>query len=141
MKKTLLTLLVVFSIIPILTFAQGTGVKLDYSGLVKCDGVVTKSEGQDRGNTCDFNDLIGTFKSTISWLFFISVPLATTLFAYAGLLYMTGSPKNIGAAKEIFTSVGWGFIIMLTAWFLVVTAVNWFVKPGSGVDTFVNTSK
>lgn len=145
MKKYIL----LFLLIPNLIFAQGTvggniqtqdADKLHYSGLVQCDGVITPGETY-RKNVCDFNDLLGTVKFIINWIFIISIPLATALFAYAGILYLTGTQGNIGTAKDIFSSVAKGFIIMLIAWFAVVTVVNWFVEKNSGADIFINTSK
>ncbi len=122
---------------PIPLHAQSTAPpKLDYSGFVKCDGVVNKKEPY-RNVPCDFTQLIKTVNSAINWIFIISIPVATVLFAYAGLLYITGKPGNLTKANKIFTSVGIGFIIMITAWFVVRTAVDWFVKSDSGATTFL----
>lgn len=131
------------SLFPSLSFAQNEiGSKLDYSGLVKCDGVLTKDGTEpDRQTVCDFNALLDTVKSGINWLFFMTVPIVTVLFAYGGFLYMTGVKGNMDTAKKIFQSAAKGFIIMLVAWFAVVTVVSWFVKPDSGADTFVNIKK
>lgn len=135
---------VLFSFIPAASFAQGTEqVPLDYSGLVKCDGVLASSTAEpSRQKVCNFKALMETVKSLINTLFFITVPLATVLFAYAGFLYLTGSQKNIGTAKSIFSSVAKGFIIMLIAWFAVVTVVNWFLDNAfkGTVDTFIDTT-
>jgi len=137
-KNILITLFIIFSIIPNLSFAQGA--KLDYSGLVQCDGVLTPGE-EGRQRICNFNALLGTVKYVINWLFIISIPIATVAFAYGGLLYLTGSQGNISTAKSIFTSVAKGFIIMLIAWVAVVTVVNWFVEKNTNVDVFVNIPK
>ncbi len=107
---------------------------LNYSGFVKCDGVVKTGVGEkDRNKRCDFNALMETVVSLISWLFYISIPLAATLFAYGGLLYMTGVPGKQNTARSIFTSVGIGFIIMITAWIGVRTIVGWLVADPSAV--------
>ncbi len=110
--------------------------QLNYSGFVKCDGVVKKDE-PGRTTECNFAALVGTINSLINWVFVISIPIATVLFAYAGLLYITGIPGKISQAHAIFKSVGIGFIIMITAWFAVRTVVGWFVEPGSGATTFL----
>jgi hypothetical protein len=78
-----------------------------------------------------------TVVKAISWLFFISIPVATALFAYAGVLYMKGTPGDRTKANNIFTHVGIGFIMMITAWFVVRTAVDWFVKPEFGATLFI----
>lgn len=118
-----------------------TAPKLDYSGFVKCDGIVTSVGEPDRQKECDFAALIDTINKLINWLFIISIPIATVLFAWAGLLYLTGSEKNIGKAKSIFTSVGIGFIIMIVAWLAVYTVVNWLVKPNFGATSLIEQKK
>ena len=147
MKKILSSIFLVMLVLlssATLVSAQSTGVKLDYSGFVKCDGVVSRDEkgaikkGEEaRDVECNFAALMNTIAKGINFLFYISIPVAATLFAYAGALYMTGTSGNIGTAKKIFTSVGIGFIIMVTGWFGVRTFVDWFVKDTSGANTFL----
>jgi hypothetical protein len=132
-KKIAFIIILAISILPSFTFAQE---KLDYSGLVQCDGVITPGE-TERQRVCDFNALMATIKYAINWLFYITIPIATVAFAYAGILYMTGNPSKIGTAKSIFQSVASGFIIMLVAWISVVTVVDWFVEKNSGFDAFI----
>lgn len=125
---------------PAVTLAQSTTPPpLDYSGFVKCDGVVKTGKDAEPGRTqvCNFAALMNTIVKAINWLFIISIPVATVLFAYAGLLYMTGTPGNRTKANGIFTSVGIGFIIMITAWIGVRTAVGWFVEPDSSATIFL----
>lgn len=141
-KNIFITLAIFFTLVPLISFAQTP--KLDYSGLVQCDGVLDKNE-PNRQKVCDFAALLSTVKYLINWLFVITIPIATVSFAYAGFLYLTGTSGNIGTAKKIFQSVAVGFIIMLIAWVSVVTAVNWFIDKnsaaGSSSDTFVNLFK
>lgn len=139
MKKTLLTTFLVLTLmssgVPI-AIAQAP--KLDYSGFVKCDGVLKTGEAEkDRQNVCNFAALIDTAIKIINWMFVISIPVATALFAYAGALYMTGIPGKMGQARKIFLSVGIGFIIMISAWVAVRTFVDWFAKETSGINTFL----
>lgn len=152
MKKILFTSFLVLSLMSIgapAVLAQAP--KLDYSGFVKCDGVVAgkKSDGtpikgstpkageEERQTVCNFAALIETVIKTINWMFIISIPVATALFAYAGALYMTAVPGKMGQAKKIFVSVGIGFIIMISAWVAVRTLVGWFAKETSGANTFL----
>ena len=144
MKKILIiSTLLLALFVPAISFAQtAQPVKLDYkSGLVKCDGVIAdKSIEPDRQRVCDFNALMDMVKSTINWLFFITVPIVIVFMAYAGVLYMTGTSGNISTAKKIFPSIAKGFIIMLVAWISVITVVNWFVteKNKAVIGTFLN---
>ena len=118
------------------------GNQIGYDGLVDCDGVVEKDSTKPnyepgRQRICDFNALMRTISKIINWLFIISIPVATALFAYAGLLYMKGTSADRTKANSIFTSVGIGFIIMLTAWFGVKTVVDWFVEENSGATSLI----
>ncbi len=144
MKKVFITLYI-FTILAtgslsyaVPVFAQSSPPPLDYKGFVDCDGVIRdKNIEGDRQKVCDFNALLGTINKLINWAFAISVPVATVLFAYAGLLLMNGKPGDRTKAKDIFTNVAIGFIIMLVAWVSVRTVVDWFVKPDSGATTFL----
>ncbi len=140
-KKILISILflTLFSaILPVayIAHAQDAPPKLDYSGLVKCDGVINPDEA-DRKTKCDFAALMDTVNQLITWCFLISIPVATVLFAWAGLLFMRGTPGTIKKGKDIFTSVAIGFIIVLVAWISVRTFVDWFVKDSSGATTFL----
>ncbi|HEY4503627.1 MAG TPA: pilin [Candidatus Paceibacterota bacterium] len=117
------------------------GDQLGYDGLVDCDGVLTKQgePGYEPGRQriCDFNALMGTINKIINWMFAISIPVAVTLFSYAGILYMKGTQADRTKANKIFTDVGIGFIIMLTAWFGVRTVVDWFVENNSSATSLL----
>lgn len=145
------------AIVPGMLTANAEEPKL-YSGLVKCDGVVDgeykpQTDPSKPGSTsttpvfvptnpnqklCNFTALIEQIQFLINWLFYIAVPIAIALFAWAGFLYMTGEPGNIKKARSMFTTVGVGFGFMLIAWFVIYTILKWVVKPGQGFDTLLN---
>jgi len=148
-KKIILTFVLVSAIfsfnfiftIPVLAQVDKNvaGSKLDYSGLVDCDGVVDDKNPleSERKNTCNFAALMRTVVKLINWAFYIAIPFAVVMFAWAGLLYMTGSEAKIKKAKDIFLSVGIGFIIMLVAWLGVRTVVDMLVREGSGATSLI----
>lgn len=139
MKNFFLSSLIILSLItPALALAQAAP-KLDYSGFVKCDGVVKKGE-EGRQTPCNFAELVNTINKIINWMFYISIPVVAALAAYSGILYMTGVQNNMGTAKKIFVSVGKGFIIMIIAWLAVRTGVGWFVKESSSATTLIDPS-
>ncbi len=105
-------------------------------GLVQCDGVVNPNE-PNRNVKCSFASLINSINYIIYRMIAISIPLATALFAYAGFLYMSGEQDKIKQAKNIFLNVVIGFIIMITAWFVVVTVVNWVVDDKTGATSLI----
>ncbi len=103
-----------------------------YGGLVICDGVADPAKGEV---TCDFNYLIKTIVNLFNWFFIMTIPIAVGLFAYAGILYITGVEGNIKKAKKIFQNVGIGFIIMLVAFTVVHTVLSWVVSDQFGLDS------
>lgn len=148
MKKFfIISILLVLLTIPAVSLAQPA---LNYSGFVDCDGVVgkvldkygkptetAKAGEEERQKRCDFAALMRTVNKMINWMFYIAVPIATVLFAYAGLLYIRGTSGARTEANKIFTSVGIGFIIMLVAWISVRTVVDWFVEDSVGATIFL----
>ena len=103
--------------------------------LVRCDGVVTAGEGNEV--QCNFNLLMTTVNYVIQWLFYFSIPITVALFTYAGVQYMSGEPKKIATAKNVFNNVAKGFAIMITAYLIVTTLVGWLVNPDQGFGTFL----
>ncbi len=99
--------------------------------LVQCDGVPTPGTNEVK---CDFAALINQVKFLMRWMFYISIPIAVGLFAYAGGLFMTANPGKIKDAKKIFSHVVVGFIIMLLAWLIVRTILYWVAEPGYGTQ-------
>ncbi len=142
MKKNLLTIFI-FSILfsslylsvsPKIVKAQAP---LDYSGWVQCDGVLTKGES-GRNVKCDFVSFMKMANYLINWAFTISIPVIVGLLAYSGFLYMTGKEENLKRSKRIMQNAVIGFIIMLTAWFIVSTLLKWLVNTSfTGVNTLI----
>ena len=141
MKKYISIAILSFLLLSIFSLkvsAQTAPPKLDYSGFVKCDGVVKKDGSEpNRDVKCDFNAFMNTINKAINWMFYISIPLAATLFAWAGLLYIRGTSASRSQANKVFTTVGLGFIIMLVAWIGVRTVVGWLVTANSSATTFL----
>lgn len=73
---------------------------------------------------CDFNAAMTQIQHLINIAIILGVLVAICLFTYAGYLYIKGG-KGIDEAKKIFPKVFWGFIIMLSAWFIVYQLLNW----------------
>ncbi|OGI70524.1 hypothetical protein A3A09_02440 [Candidatus Nomurabacteria bacterium RIFCSPLOWO2_01_FULL_42_20] len=74
---------------------------------------------------CGWKEAMQLVSSIINFLlFYISLPLAALLFAYAGFIHMTAG-DNVSKRTEawkIFKAVGKGLIIALAAW-LIVSAI------------------
>lgn len=83
--------------------------------LVPCNGV-----------NCDFNALMTLVNRVISFILYVSIPLAAISFSYAGYLYLSaaGDTGKIESAHEIFKKVLIGFIFILSAWLIVYAITN-----------------
>jgi hypothetical protein len=130
MKRYLFSIFV-FLLMPAISFAQ-----TNTSLVVPCNGTATTTStilvhGVNQSvPPCDFNTLVATVSHIIQWLFYISVPIMVALFAYSGLLYMTGVQKHIDKAKGVFKNVALGFTIMLVAFVVINTLVGWVGNSG-----------
>ena len=140
----LLILLLIFSSLSILTFplmVKAEAAKLDYSGWVQCDGVLTKSENS-RQVTCNFSNLMRMANYLINCALIISIPIIVGLLAYSGFLHMSGKQENIKNSYKIMKNAVIGFIIMLSAWFMVSTLLKWLVKDDfKGADSLIEKQK
>jgi len=122
MKKTIFTHALVFLavFVPVIAFAQ----LFDPSkGLV--GGVC--EDGQ-----CTFENITDLVRRIMNFIFYMSVPVAALLFAYAGFLFATAGPNASQAqkAKTIFTNVAVGFGIILAAWLIVYTVAGSIIEDG-----------
>lgn len=123
-------------IIPILAFsilvAPPVTVLAQYTGLVQCDGVVLP--GEKNKKRCDFVALMNQIKFLINWGIGILMVVAVGVAVYAGVMYMvagfTGNAGKAQEAKGYFTNIFVGILIILFAWLIVRTIINWLVDTG-----------
>jgi hypothetical protein len=97
---------------------------------------IIDSHGNITGTTrpykvCDFYGAMQQVQHLIDIAIVFGVVVAIGLFSYAGYLHITGTPANITKSYSIFRKVGIGFIIMLSAWFIVYQVIIW-LTGGSG---------
>jgi len=91
------------------------------AGLVPCGG-----EGEHACQLCDFFVMIDNI---IDFFLIKIVPaLAVLMIAIGGFIYIfsRGDPSMLDLAKQIFTSVVYGLLIIYSA-FLIVGAFFWFI--------------
>lgn len=80
---------------------------------------------------CDFKGLMLQIQHLINIMMVLGVFVAIGVFTWAGYLYITGIKANIDKAHTIFPKVFFGFIIMLSAWFIVYQILSWLTNnPG-----------
>jgi hypothetical protein len=94
--------------------------------------------GTTTSNPCTFASLITLANAVITWMIWISVPLALVGISYAGWLYLTdtGNESNVRDAKKIFSGLMWGFIWLLVAYAVIYTIVNPLLNTGGGFQLF-----
>lgn len=130
MRKILITILSIAILTsPFLVFAA-------YDGLVKCDGVVLPGE-KDK-TRCNIVALVDQIKFLIDWGIKMLMVLLVGVFAYAGAMYMyagfVGKAQEAEKAKGYLENIAWGVLIILFAWLIVRTILNYLVKPEFGLD-------
>ncbi len=106
--------------------------------LVPCSNKTTTTVDATTGkattkieNPCDFLALMHLVRHLIDFVFFLAMPVAAALFAYAGWLYLSSSasPGNIGRAHGIFWSVLFGLLWVLGAWLVIKLISDALLKP------------
>lgn len=79
---------------------------------------------------CGFAAIPLLVNRLISFIFYISLPIAAVSFAYAGFLFLTAGPNASQAqkAKGIFMNVAVGFVIVLSAYLIVYTVTSALIE-------------
>lgn len=99
--------------------------------IVVCDGPQLPSTMTTPSGyiPCNFNYAIFQIQHLINIAIVVGVFAAIVLFSYAGYIYISGGMRGDANAHstaiDIFRKVGIGFIIMLSAWFIVYQIMAW----------------
>ncbi len=96
--------------------------------------IKTLSNPNGVGRACGLVDIIGLIQRIIEYIFFLILPIAAIVFAYAGFSLMTSGSSDTkrSAAKRAMTSLVVGIIIIMGAWFVVQSVLKTL-----GVDTSI----
>ncbi len=119
------------------TFPTDSSGQLTPAGKILQDAA-EKSLGGKRYVPCDFNGVMLQVQHLIDIMMVLGVLVAIGMFSYAGFLYITGKQANIDKAHAIFPKVFFGFIIMLSAWFIVYQILSWLTN-NPGFKTLLGT--
>ena len=87
---------------------------------------------------CDFQGLMKQVQHLITAMLTLGVFVAILGFSYAGFLYVRGTPGTITQAHKIFEKVGVGFVIMISAWFIVYQILGW-LTGNSGLKALLGS--
>jgi hypothetical protein len=95
--------------------------------LVPCDN--------SAGQPCNFNALMTLVNNIINFiLYYMAIPIAAIMFAYAGFLLVTAGGEAAGArtkAKSIFTNAVIGLILAVACWLIVKLILSTLAPAGS----------
>ena len=96
----------------------------DNGGLVPCSN--TPDASGKILQPCDFNALMDLVNNIITFiLFYMAIPIAAIMFAYAGFLLITaGGGEAKTKAKGIFTNAVLGLLLAAAAWLIVSTILS-----------------
>ncbi len=86
---------------------------------------------QNGYRVCDFKGLMIQAQYLINVMITVGILAALVTLSYAGFLYIGGTQKGIGDAKKMFPKIVWGFVFMLTAWFIVSQLLIWLTGTNS----------
>ena len=124
--KKILIILFIFSILTLPAFSLAAwtpGNPLVPCGIADSAGKIT---------ACDFNALMTLVNNVITFiLYYMAIPIAAIMFAYAGFLLVTAGGEAAGArtkAKSIFTNAVIGLILAVACWLiikLILTILGW----------------
>ena len=125
--KTLISFsisLLVFLIIVVPALSLAASSYDPAKGLVPCTN--TPDSNGKISNLCDFDALMSLVNNVISFaLFYMAIPIAAIMFAYAGFLLVTaGGSEAKTRAKNIFTNAVIGLVLAATAWLVIRTILS-----------------
>lgn len=104
----------------------------------ECDAGGGMGSGYRVVGECSFCDLIQLASRVLNIFMYASIFVATLMFVYAGILYLTSgpNPNNIGKAHRIFWDVLLGFVFVLAAWLIVDIALKVMARgPGGSAES------
>ena len=94
--------------------------------IVVCDGPAGANTTDDKNYVpCDFNGIMLQIRHLINIMMVVGVFASIGAFSWAGALYISGNPEKKKEAHKIFPKIFTGFIIMLSAWFIVYQILSW----------------
>lgn len=113
--------------LPLLSLAKDDG-----GGLIRCgNSTSTSPTGQIvLTQPCNFEYFIKTINGIISWLIGLAGVIFTIMAVWGGYLYMTSgdNESNKGKARDMLFNTLKGFVIMLLAWLIVHTILDYLVE-------------
>jgi hypothetical protein len=120
-KFVIVLVVFVLLLLPVMSFAAS-----DFSkGLVPCGRNIVEGVPADNTNhSCGFDDVMTLINTLINYVIYLSIPIFSIMFAYAGFTLITaGGSEGKTKAKGIFTNAIIGFVVVLAAYLIVKTVL------------------
>ena len=120
-KLILFSFFAAFVLLPLTAFAQA---QTDPSQLLSGDGgglVPGTATSQAGGAYYKACDLVTLANNVINFGVAFSVVVATLMFVYAGILYVTAAsnPEQVQKAHKVFGNIFFGLVLVLLAWLII----------------------
>ena len=103
---------------------------------------ITNADGSNSHvyQPCNFQGLMIEIQYLLNVMTIAGVLAAIIGFAIAGGLYVTGVKKNIDRAHSMFPKIAIGFILILSAWFIVYQILSWLTGSSGAAALLGNGS-
>lgn len=97
-------------------------------------GQIVPQSVVDNGPYNQLCNLVDLVNNLIGFSVYLAILVATVMFVYAGILYVTASANenNLGKAKKVFWSVFWGLFLVLASWLIINIILS--VLTGNGLN-------
>ncbi len=104
--------------------------------------IITNADGSNshQYQPCNFQGLMIEVQYLLNVMTIVAVLAAIVGFAYAGYLYITGTQENLKKARSMFPKLAIGFILILTAWFIVYQILAWLTGNAGAAALLGNGS-
>ena len=103
---------------------------------------ITNADGSNSHvyQPCNFQGLMIEIQYLLNVMTIVAVLAAIGGFAYAGYLHITGTQENLKKARAMFPKIAIGFILILSAWFIVYQILAWLTGNAGAAALLGNGS-
>lgn len=107
--------------------AQADQLDEDYPVVDRDFHVVPEAcRGDNAAEDCGYEEFIELIRNVVALLLYFAIFIATLMFVYAGIIYLTnsGNPTRIAQAKSIMWNTIIGLVIAFAAYLIVAVIVS-----------------
>lgn len=102
---------------------------IDVAPIVPCDGVSVGLSDTGGGTACQACHLVEMGQRFIDWVITTMTSVIILIFAWGGLkMVMSQGGESVSEAKRMMTHAIVGFLIILSAWMIIDTALKYLIN-------------